>query len=143
MVKSSAIPPRPADRYGSSRRSPRWIALALGALVVLLGIGVAYLGYERFGPKELESEQVSYSTVDDRSMTIRFTVTRQDPSRPAVCIIRARSKDGTETGRREVFVGPSASGTVEVNSTVETSQRPAVGDIYGCSFDVPSYLKAD
>ena len=30
-----------------------------------------------------------------------------DPSVPAVCIVRARSIDGDETGRREVLVPPS------------------------------------
>ncbi|MBJ8343772.1 DUF4307 domain-containing protein [Antrihabitans sp. YC2-6] len=134
---------RPAARYGVSRRPSRTIALVIGALVVLAGIGVAYMGYERFGPKEIEGEQISYAIVNDSTISIRFTVTRQQPDRAAVCILRARSKDASETGRREVYIEPSGSGTVEVNSELRTSQPPAVGEVYGCSFEIPPYLKTE
>ncbi len=67
-------------------------------------------------------------------------MTRKDPSRPVVCIVRARSYDGAETGRREVLVGPSEAKTVQVTTTVKSYRRPVVGDIYGCGTDVPEYL---
>ena len=70
-----------------------------------------------------------------------MAVTRKDPSRAAVCIVRARSVDGAEVGRREVYIAPSESGTVQIDTTIETTARPAVGEVYGCSFDVPSYLR--
>ena len=73
-------------------------------------------------------------------MTI--SVTRDDPSRPAVCIVRARSNDGSETGRREVLVAPSSDKTVQVTTLVKTSRPPVIGDVYGCGTDVPSYLVA-
>lgn len=113
----------------------------LGVVVVLVGLGVAYVGYKEFGPKELEGNVISYEIVDDSSMTLRFTVTRKDPTRPVDCIVRARAKGGNEIGRREVYIAPSDSGTVDVNTTIRTSQPPAVGDVYGCSFDIPEYLK--
>lgn len=116
--------------------------MILGVVVVLVGLGVAYLGYQRFGPKEIESERISYDVVDDSSMSLKFTVTRQDPQRAAACIVRARSKDGSETGRREIYIEPTSSGTVEVNTLIRTSRPPAVADVYGCSFDVPTYLHA-
>lgn len=137
--------PRPADRYGVRRSgtSSRLLVYLLSAAVVLAGIGVAYLGYERFGPKELEGEQISYDAIDASTVNMAFAVTRKDPSRAVVCIIRARSKDGGETGRREVYVAPSNSGTVQVESTIRTTRPPAIADVYGCSFDVPEYLKTD
>ena len=73
-------------------------------------------------------------------MTI--SVTRADPSRPVVCIVRARAKDGSETGRREVLVPPSEQATVQVTTIVKSSRPPAVGDVYGCGTEVPSYLVA-
>lgn len=134
--------PGPAGRYpGRSRRPSRTLAIVIGALVVLAGLGVAYLGYQEFGPKELEGSIVSYEIVDDTTMTMRFTVTREDPSRPVDCIVRVRARGGNEVGRREVYVEPSHAGTVEVNTTIRSSAPPAVGDVYGCSFDVPKYLK--
>ncbi|MGO4204197.1 DUF4307 domain-containing protein [Rhodococcus sp. TAF43] len=133
------------DRYGSTRRTSGpipWAKWILTGLVVLAGVGLAYIAYTKFAVKEIEGEQVAFDVVDQTTMNIRFTVTRDDPSEPAVCIIRTRSKDGSETGRREVYVGPSDSGTVEITAPVRASQPPAMGDLYGCSLDVPDYLHA-
>ena len=73
-------------------------------------------------------------------MTVK--VTRSDPSRPVVCILRARSIDGSETGRREVLVPPSSQDTVNITATVKSTRPPVVGDVYGCGTDVPAYLVA-
>ena len=133
----------PTDRYpttgGSSRRVRRWL---LAALSVAVGAILAFVLYLQFGPPEIESEIITFEVIDDSTVDLQFTVTRQDPSREAVCVIRARSKDGQETGRREVLIPPSGAGTVVLNSTVKTSQRPGTGDLYGCSFVVPEYLHA-
>ncbi|WP_068280826.1 DUF4307 domain-containing protein [Aldersonia kunmingensis] len=136
----------PADRYPSAtgrRRSSRWVIVLLGVLVVALGIGIAYVGYREFGVKEIEGKQVSFEVVDDSTLTIKMGVTRQDPSRPAVCIVRARSRQGDETGRREVYVAPSDSGTVQFDVPIRTSRPPVIGEVYGCSFDVPAYLEVN
>ncbi|MFB8281766.1 DUF4307 domain-containing protein [Nocardia colli] len=138
-----AAPQRPTDRYGT--RPPvqrRWLPLALGVVVVLLGCGVAFVGYQKYGPKDLESEQLGYTVVDDSTMTIRIKVTRKDPAQPAVCFVRAMARDSVEVGRREVLIEPSTSGTIEQTTTVKTSSRPASSSIYGCSSQVPSYLRA-
>ncbi|WP_028477723.1 DUF4307 domain-containing protein [Nocardia sp. CNY236] len=131
------------DRYGTPPRRRRWIALVLGGLVVLAGVGIAYLGFQKFGPQDIEAKQLSYTLVDESTIDIRFKVTRADPSRPVVCFIRAMSRDATEVGRREVLIAPSSSGTVELTTTVRASERPAAGSVYGCSDQVPSYLRAD
>lgn len=134
---------RPTDRYPDARRMrrPRSAVIAVTLAAVVLGLAIAYVGYRQFGPQELEGEQVTYNLVDESTLEITMAVTRKDPSRAAVCIVRARSADGTETGRREVYVAPSTSGTVQIDTIVKTTARPAVGEVYGCSFDVPSYLR--
>jgi hypothetical protein len=123
------------------RGSSRWVITLLGVAVVALGLGIAYLGYRQFGVKEIEGQQVSFDIVDDSTLTIKLAVTRQDPGRAAVCIVRARSREGDETGRREVYVAPSDSGTVQFDTTIRTSRPPVIGEVYGCSFDVPAYLE--
>ncbi|MBF6339541.1 DUF4307 domain-containing protein [Nocardia abscessus] len=133
----------PADRYGTRpRKRRRWVAPALGVVVVLAGLGVAYLGYQKYGPDDIEAEQLGYVVVDDSTMTIRLKVTRADPERPVVCFVRAMARDGSELGRREVLVEPSRSGTVELSTVVRSSARPASGSVYACSDQVPSYLRA-
>ena len=89
---------------------------------------------------DVEGETATFTVLDDQTVEITISVTRKDPSRPAVCIVRARSYDGAETGRREVLVGPSEAKTVQVTTTVKSYRRPVVGDIYGCGIDVPEYL---
>ncbi|WP_280253756.1 DUF4307 domain-containing protein [Nocardia abscessus] len=133
----------PADRYGTRpRKRRRWVAPALGVVVVLAGLGVAYLGYQKYGPDDIEAEQLGYVVVDDSTMTIRLKVTRADPQRPVVCFVRAMARDGSELGRREVLVEPSGSGTVELTTVVRSSARPASGSVYACSDQVPGYLQA-
>jgi Domain of unknown function (DUF4307) len=135
---------RPAARYGRqrlSRRSRRWIAIGLTALVLAAGVVIAVLASQRFGT-DVKGELGGYRIVDDETVSVTISVTRDDPSRPVVCIVRARSIDGSETGRREVLVPPSTQATVQVTTIVKATQPPVVGDVYGCGTDVPSYLVA-
>ncbi|WP_416063013.1 DUF4307 domain-containing protein [Rhodococcus indonesiensis] len=137
----------PTDRYptgrypatGGSRRTWLWALVAVG---LVAGVLAAFLLYQKFGTPDIESEVVTYTVVDDSTVQVQFTVTRKDPSQEAVCIIRSRSKDGSETGRREVLIPSSESGTLLMDAPVITSQRPGMADMYGCSFDVPEYLRA-
>ncbi|UGU02341.1 DUF4307 domain-containing protein [Mycobacterium intracellulare] len=136
--------PRPEARYGRSRLSRiprRWGIIALGVLVVAAGLAVAAVGYHRFGTSDVKGTLAGYRVIDEQTASITISVTRSDPSRPVDCIVRVRSADGSETGRRELLVPPSDAATVQVTTTVKSSQPPAVADIYGCGTDVPAYLR--
>jgi Domain of unknown function (DUF4307) len=135
---------RPEARYGRarlSRISRRWAVVALGALVVAAGVLVAVIGYHRLGTSDVKGSLAGYRVIDDQTASITISVTRSNPSRPVDCIVRVRSADGSETGRREVLVPPSQEATVQVTTTVKSSQPPLVADIYGCGTDVPAYLR--
>ena len=136
---------RPAARYGRqhlSRRSRRWLAIGLTALVLLAGVVIAIVASQRLGRGDVQGELGGYQLVDDETLSVTIKVTRADPSRPVVCIVRARSIDGSETGRREVLVPPSSQDTVTVTTIVKSTRPPVVGDVYGCGTDVPPYLVA-
>ena len=136
---------RPAARYGRqrlSRRSRRWLAIGLTALVLLAGVVLAIVASQRLGRGDVAGELGGYQLVDDETLSVTIKVTRADPSRPVVCIVRARSIDGSETGRREVLVPPSSQDTVTVTTVVKSTRPPVVGDVYGCGTDVPPYLVA-
>ncbi|MET8648362.1 MULTISPECIES: DUF4307 domain-containing protein [Nocardia] len=139
---------RRADRYGTRDRRDapgirqRWIPATLIAIVLVAGLGIAFLGFQKYGPDDIDAEQLGYTLVDDSTLSIRLKVTRDDPSRPAVCFVRAMDRDGAEVGRREVLITPSDSGTVELTTIVRSSARPSAGNIYGCSDRVPEYLRA-
>ncbi|HEX2286596.1 MAG TPA: DUF4307 domain-containing protein [Mycobacterium sp.] len=136
---------RPAARYGRQRlsgRQRRWSAIGLTALVLVAGVTVAVIGFQRFGSTDVKGELSGYRLVDDETVEVTISVTRDDPSRPVACIVRARSIDGSETGRREILVPPSTQEIVQVTTVVKASRPPVVGDVYGCGTDVPSYLVA-
>ena len=136
---------RPAARYGHqrlSRRNRRLIAIGLTLLIVVAGVGVALVGYQRLGNNDVKGELTAYRLLDDETVEVTINVTRNDPGRPAVCVVRARALDGSETGRREVLVPPSSNTTVQVSAIVKSSKPPVVGDVYGCGIDVPAYLRA-
>jgi Domain of unknown function (DUF4307) len=136
--------PRPESRYGRtrlSRKSRRRVAIALAALVVVAGTAIAVVGYQRLGTSKVAGSLAGYQVIDDETASVTISVTRSDPSRPVDCIVRVRSKDGGETGRREVLVPPSDQTTVQVTTTLKSSKPPVMADVYGCGTDVPGYLR--
>ena len=136
---------RPAARYGRrqlSHRHRRWAAIAFTVVALAVGVAVAVVAFGRFGSEDVKGELSAYQLVDDETVSVTIKVTRKDPSQPVVCIVRARSIDGAETGRREVLVPPSTQQTVQVTAPVKATRQPVVGDIYGCGTDVPAYLVA-
>ena len=136
---------RPAARYGQprmTRRSRRTWVIALSVVIVAAGLALALVAYQRLGTGAVKGELSGYRLVGGSTVEVTASVTRQDPSRPVVCIIRARSLDGAETGRREFLVPPSDQSTIQVTAIVESTRPPVVGDVYGCGLDVPSYLVA-
>jgi hypothetical protein len=136
---------RPTARYGRqrlTRRSRRRLVVVLSFVIVAAGVVLALVAYQRLGTGEVKGELGGYRLVDADSVEVTISVTREDPSRPVVCIIRARSIDGAEIGRREVLVPPSTAATVQVSAVVKATRQPVVGDVYGCGTDVPGYLVA-
>lgn len=136
--------PRPDARYGRprlSRRARRRVAIALGVLVAAAGIVIAVIGYQRISTSAVTGSLVGYRLVDDETASVTISVTRSEPSRPVACIVRVRATNGSETGRRELLVPPSEATTVQVTTTVKSSQPPVMADVYGCGTEVPSYLR--
>lgn len=133
----------PQERYGRPpmpETTRRRIVMGLGALVTAALIAGAVAAYFRFEGNDVEGTMGAYEVLDDQTVAVTISVTRKDPSTPAVCIVRARSKDGAETGRREILVEPADTKTIQVTAVVKSYQRPFVGDIYGCGTAIPPYL---
>lgn len=134
---------KPPERYGKpaiAAHTRRRVTIGLAVLVVTAGLGAAAVGYQRYERTAVEGKAAAFERLDDRSLSITLSVTRKDPGTPVVCIVRARSRDGAETGRREVLVGPSDAGTVQVTTTVTGFRSSEVADVYGCGTEVPAYL---
>ncbi|RJQ71590.1 DUF4307 domain-containing protein [Pseudonocardiaceae bacterium YIM PH 21723] len=129
-----------ADRYGKAPRksSPlrRWGLTVLG---VLFGIGAAWVAYQNLGATPIEGKVVNFNPKDDHAVELTFSVTRDEPGRAAVCIVRSRDGNGDETGRKEVYIRPN---DASYSTVIRTSKRPNTAEIYGCSYQVPEYLSS-
>lgn len=131
----------PEGRYGSRTRNRirpwvRWVLFGVG---ILLLIGVSVVAYRNLGSKPIEGKQSAFAVVDDHSVNVTVELQRQQPERPAECVVRARSMDGNEVGRKELLMPPSQ-GTTQIPTVLRTSARPVTGEVYGCTYDVPPYM---
>lgn len=133
----------PVGRYGSrvARKRPRWVYWSILIVFVALGLVVAFVGYRNLGTQPIETQPVDYQIIDDGSVKVTFTVQRDDPSKAADCVVRARSRDGDEAGRREVYIAPGDDGKA-ISTVVHTSKRAVGGEVFGCSYQVPTYLRS-
>jgi len=114
----------------------RWV---LAGLAVLVCAGVAVLGYRNLGSPPIQGKQAAFAVLDDGSVSVTTEVQRDDPSRPAECVVRARAESGEEVGRKEILIPPSA-GTTQRETVLRTSHRATIGEVYGCTYSVPEYL---
>ncbi|MFT3899400.1 MAG: DUF4307 domain-containing protein [Gordonia sp. (in: high G+C Gram-positive bacteria)] len=129
----------PTERSPMSRR--RW-GLMLTGLVIAAGIGLAAIGFAKFGNPEVSGEGTGYFVTGPDTVDVQFTVTRSDPSKPVACVIRARALDGSEIGRREVLIPAGTAPQVGVRTALRTTGQPVTGEVYGCGPTVPPYLTA-
>ncbi|MET0233941.1 MAG: DUF4307 domain-containing protein [Kibdelosporangium sp.] len=133
----------PEGRYGSrasAKPAGRWRKWLLPVTGLLLAAAVAYVAYQNLGSAPIEAQRTAFSPAGDSSVRISFTVTRETPSRPAVCVVRARVLDGSEGGRKEVYVPP---GVQSISTVIRSAGEPVTADVFGCSYQVPSYLTSE
>lgn len=137
---SAPTPTKLEDRYGTRpRRTSRRAYWALGALALLFGGVIAWVGYVNLGTAPIETQSVSFDNLPDDSMRLTFEITRDEPERAAVCIVRVRVLDGGEGGRKEVLVKPGAE-SMRVTTIIRSTAEPVTADVFGCSYQVPPYL---
>ncbi|GAA3822145.1 MULTISPECIES: DUF4307 domain-containing protein [Amycolatopsis] len=138
MSTASAPPSLPDGRYGRPRRpSRRWRVWVFTGIALVVSCAVAWIGYVNLGAAPISAERVTFAELPGNAMTISLNVTRDEPDRPGVCIVRTRDISGAESGRREVYI-PANDSRVDV--VVRSIDRPVTADVYGCSYDIPEYL---
>lgn len=128
------------DRYGTKpRRVARRTYWVIGAIALVVSGVVAWIAYQNLGTAPIETQATSFVNLPDDRMKLTFDITRDSPERPAVCIVRARVLDGSEGGRKEVYIPPGA-GTMTMNTVITSSGEPVTAEVFGCSYQVPAYL---
>ncbi|MCP3798694.1 DUF4307 domain-containing protein [Allokutzneria sp. A3M-2-11 16] len=137
-MSEQALPP---GRYGRDRdrRMPRWAQVSLLVFFLSLGVAVTVVGFLNLGTQPISTERTAFTVLDDANVKIDFQVIRDEPERAAACVVRARSADGDEVGRKEVYVPPARDLSLRT-TVIRTSKRPVTGEVFGCSYQVPEYL---
>lgn len=136
-----STPQLPADRYGRSRSAgtTKRGAILFAVIAVTVSAAIAYVAFRLIGSDPLSAERVAFSVRPDKTMEVTLDVERNEPQRPAVCVVRVRDISGAETGRREVYVPPSEDG-VRLRTVITSGSRPVTADVFGCTYSVPDYL---
>lgn len=130
----------PRDRYGKARvGSPLrgWRLWAFVTMCVLLGGMIAWIAYQNLGSAPIETNRASFRQLPGNALEFTFTVQRDQPQNDAVCIVRVRSEQGVETGRREVLVPP---GDTTITTVIKSTKPPVTANVVGCSYDIPNYM---
>ncbi|MDF0530168.1 DUF4307 domain-containing protein [Tsukamurella sp. 8F] len=131
----------PVGRYPTTNpKRTRTLLLAGSVIVVVLGVVIAWIGYQKFAAQPVTGAAGGYEVVDASTIKVHVTVTRQNPHTPVSCIVYVKNREGAEIGRREFYVPPSDDAVETVTSEVRTTERPAMGDVFGCGTDIPAYL---
>lgn len=125
----------PAGRYGrrSQLRPRRRTMVVSGILVVLAGIGVAYLGYRNLGSPAITASVDGFRPGGADRLIVRFTVTRAQPERAAQCVLRGRAESGAEVIRSEYPVPAGGKYTTLSVDLVATSPL-AAAEVYSCRY---------
>jgi hypothetical protein len=130
----------PAGRYGSrGRRASRRTVWLVAACALAVGGVLTYVAYTNLGAAPIETQRTGFSNLPDNAMRMTFDVMRDQPERPAVCIVRVRTADGAEGGRKEVLIPPGGTAT-PVSTVIRSTSEPVTADVFGCSYQVPEYL---
>ena len=130
----ATTPAFPPGRYGRRRDGRRrlTVPIAFGVLVLALSVLLTVRLYDRYGDPDYDPRILGWTEVTDTNMTIEFTV-RVPAGGSAECVLRARSYDGAEVGRRTVTViAPAGATTAEGREPVTTTARASHGDVVRC-----------
>jgi hypothetical protein len=140
MTEAHATTPRtdpvfPPGRYGrrrADRRVPRWVPILLILAVVAAGLAITFRLTDQYGHGPYDAELVGFTDVTNAQVVVHFRV-YLPAGKSAVCVVRARSRDGLEVGRAEVDVPPNTSRQPVVTYRLATHERPVTGEVTGCS----------
>jgi hypothetical protein len=128
-------PAFPPGRYGRrrepGRRRPLLAALLVIALVAVLSLVTVRL-YRQYGDPNYDAQVITYTGITDSQVLVDFRVTVPDGG-SAVCLLRARDRDGAEVAKEEVTVtARPGQRQVTAQHRLVTSARPFIGEVVRC-----------
>ncbi|GAA4680365.1 DUF4307 domain-containing protein [Phytohabitans rumicis] len=125
----------PPGRYGRRRAPHRrrpWVLALLVVGALAAGGALAARLYSQYGDPTYDAQVLTYTDITDAQVVIEFRV-NVPAGEEAICVLRARSRDGAEVGKQEVRVSAAPGETRPVRTqTLATSARPVSGEVLRC-----------
>jgi len=116
------------ERYGATKAT-RWPAVAL--VIAILGIGWLMWSALYHSNPSLRSQLVSFTITDDRSVSVRYFIERQDSNQVVVCTLIARDYDKNVVGQIDQEI-PAGKSKVELVTDVPTRSEAVNADVSSC-----------
>lgn len=131
----TGAPVFPPGRYGRRRESRRrrpWLVALLLVVVIAVGAALAVRLYRQYGDPNYDAQVLRYSDITDTQVMIEFRVT-VPAGGEAICVVRARSRDGAEVGKAEVRVDAAPGESRPITRyLLATTARPINGEVVRC-----------
>ncbi len=138
---------RPRTRYGSRSNVPSGKLIVIGIVgVVVVSLAYILVQMNRVSSPDVEATPAGWAREEGREDEIfifTLDVAREKPELDSYCVIYALNYNQAEVGRRDVFVPGGESDVVRIDVPIETRERAVAGNVYGCSTDLPVFLKQD
>jgi len=124
----------PDDEYRARayRRGPRWVLPTLVTVVLVAGLACTVAYYRIYGQKALDP-QVTAFHIEDHSIALTVTVTRNHSDRAVSCVLQAQAHDHGILGTATVRL-PAGGKRPTVSHTITTRSRPYGGEVESCRY---------
>ncbi|MEJ3741933.1 DUF4307 domain-containing protein [Actinomycetes bacterium KLBMP 9797] len=125
----------PPGRYGRRRAPHRrrgWVVALLAAAALAAFVVVALRFYDQYGDPTYDAQVIRFQNISDTGIEVDFRV-NVPAGGQAICVLRARSRDGAEVGKAEVRVSAAPGETRPVTAyRLATTARPVIGEVVRC-----------
>lgn len=123
---------RIARRYPSRTAGGPVLRAAIAVLVVLALAWYVQVALRNSQRPPVEATLTAHWVVDAQEAGYELLVARTDPTRPAVCTVRAQAQNYEHVGDAEVEVPPSDQEQVTVTGTLRTVRVADAVYVEGC-----------
>jgi hypothetical protein len=119
------------DRYGV-RSERAWIPYAL-SFILIGGVWILWAGLHHAEPA-ISYSVIAFDNTDPRNTQLRYSITRRDSSKPAICTIAARDIDKVIVGQLDDQI-PASDGAIERTVTIPSRADAVNAGITSCRLD--------
>ena len=119
------------DRYGV-RSERAWVPYAL-SFILIGGVWILWAGLHHAEPA-ISYSVIAFDNTDPRNTQLRYSITRRDSSKPAICTLAARDIDKVIVGQLDDQI-PASDGAIERTVTIPSRADAVNAGVIACYLD--------